>query len=228
MTVPAHVAIIMDGNGRWAAQRNLPRIKGHKEGVARVDEVIEAASDAGIRHLSLYAFSTENWRRPGGEVQALMAMLRIYLRIFRNRLLARRIRFRHLGDPTGLPVGVLKDIRALEAATAACEGMTFHLAVNYGSRLELVHAARRCLREGLRPEDLTEEAFAARLWTEGAPDVDLLIRTSGEMRISNFLLWQVAYAEILVLDTLWPDFRGDHLRAALGVYAQRERRFGGI
>ncbi len=228
MSLPTHVAIIMDGNGRWAAGRGLARIKGHKEGVARVEEILESASDLGIRHLTLYAFSTENWRRPALEVQTLMAMLRIHLRIFRGKCLRNQIRFHHLGDAEGLPSGLVQDLRDLEDATAQCTGMTFHLAVNYGSRLEIVRAAQRCLAEGQRPEDLDEAAFARRLWTGDAPDVDLLIRTSGEVRISNFLLWQIAYAEIHVTETLWPDFRTESLKEALAVYDRRERRYGGI
>lgn len=228
MSVPTHVAIIMDGNGRWAAGRGLPRIKGHKEGVARVEEILEAASDAGIRHLTLYAFSTENWRRPALEVQTLMAMLRIHLRIFRGKCLRNQIRFHHLGDPEGLPGGLMQDLKDLESATADCTGMTFHLAVNYGSRLEILRAVQRCIAEGLRPEDLDEAAFGRRLWTGDAPEVDLLIRTSGEYRLSNFLLWQIAYAELHVTDTLWPDFRSDSLHEALAAYGMRERRFGGI
>jgi undecaprenyl diphosphate synthase len=228
MSLPTHVAIIMDGNGRWAAQRGWSRIKGHKEGVARVDEIIEAAADAGIRYLTLYAFSTENWRRPSAEVQALMAMLRIYLRIFRNKLLANGIRFRHVGDLDGLPTGIVKDMQVLEEASAAGEGMIVNLAVNYGSRRELIQAVQRCMIDGVKPEELTEDTLTSRLWTAASPDVDLLIRTSGEFRLSNFLLWQVAYAEIYVTDTLWPDFHTDKLHEALEAYVKRERRFGGI
>jgi undecaprenyl diphosphate synthase len=228
MTVPTHVAIIMDGNGRWAAQRGWPRIKGHKAGVQVVERILEAASDAGIRHLSLYAFSTENWKRPALEVGALMALLRMYLRMFVHQLARKGIRFHHLGAPDGMPLGVQADMRALEIATADNTGMTFHLAVNYGSRLELAQAARRCVADGLRPEEIDEAALGARLWTTGIPDVDLLIRTSGEHRISNFLLWQSAYAELYMTDLLWPDFSPADLRAALEDYAQRERRFGGI
>ncbi len=228
MSVPNHVAIIMDGNGRWAAQRGWPRIKGHKEGARAVEDILEASVDAGIRHLSLYAFSTENWKRPSLEVGALMALLRMNLRMFVPMLRAKGIRFHHVGAAEGLPPGVLKDIRALEAATADLDRMTFHLAVNYGSRLELATAARRCAEDGLAPEAITEAALAARLWTAGAPDVDLLIRTSGEVRISNFLLWQAAYAEFYLTEILWPDFRGAQLREALEAYAQRERRFGGL
>lgn len=228
MSVPTHVAIIMDGNGRWAAQRGWPRIKGHKEGVRAVEDILGAAADAGVRHLSLYAFSTENWKRPSLEVAGLMALLRMYLRMFVPKLRAKGIRFHHLGSLEGLSTGVQRDIAALEAQTADQDRMTFHLAVNYGSRLELAQAARRCVAEGLAPEQVTEEALAARLWTSGVPDVDLLIRTSGELRISNFLLWQAAYAEFFITDCLWPDFRGPQLREALDAYTQRERRFGGL
>lgn len=218
----------MDGNGRWAAQRGWTRIKGHKMGVQAVDEVLEEAARVGIRHLSLYAFSTENWKRPVAEVSALMAMLRMYLRAFMPKLMANGIRFHHIGDNEGLPAGVAADIATLEARTAHLDRMTFHLAVNYGSRLEILHAARKCLAEGLTATDLDEAAFGRRLWTGDAPDVDLLIRTSGELRISNFLLWQAAYAEFYVTETLWPDFRAGGLREALEAYAQRERRFGGL
>lgn len=218
----------MDGNGRWAAQRELPRIKGHKEGVRVAEEILEAASHAGIRHLSLYAFSTENWKRPALEVMGLMALLRMYLRIFQPKLMANNIRFHHLGALEGLPDGVQQDIQALEARTAGNNGLTFHLAVNYGSRLEIVQAAKRCVQDGLLPKEITEESLAARLWTAGTPDVDFLIRTSGEFRISNFLLWQVAYAEIYVTDCLWPDFHADRFMEALDIFASRERRFGGL
>jgi len=228
MTVPTHVAIIMDGNGRWAAQRGWPRIKGHKAGVQAVERILEAGSDAGIQHLSLYAFSTENWKRPAQEVAALMALLRMYLRMFVHQLAKKGIRFHALGAIEGMPAGIQADIRTLEAATASNAGMTFHLAVNYGSRLELAQAARRCVEDGLRPNQVDEAALGARLWTAGVPDVDLLIRTSGEHRISNFLLWQSAYAELYMTDLLWPDFGPAELREALEDYALRERRFGGI
>jgi undecaprenyl diphosphate synthase len=218
----------MDGNGRWAAQRGWPRIKGHKEGVRAVQEILEVAPDLGIEHLTLYAFSTENWKRPGLEVSMLMSLLRMHLRMFLPKLRRKGIRFHHLGAAEGLPPGILKDLQGLEAQTAEHQGMVFHLAVNYGSRLELVQAARRCLEDGLAPAQLDEAALAERLWTAGVPDVDLLIRTSGELRISNFLLWQAAYAEFFMTDCLWPDFRGPQLRAAVEAYAQRERRFGGI
>ncbi len=228
MSIPAHVAIIMDGNGRWAAQRGWARIKGHKEGVKAAEELLDAASDMGIKHISLFAFSTENWKRPAAEVATLMSLLRLYLRIFLPQLRSRQIRFHHLGSLAGMPVGIQRDIKTLEAETKANEGMVFHLAVNYGSRLELAQAARRCVEDGLKPEEVTESALAARLWTAGVPDVDLLIRTSGEMRISNFLLWQSAYAEFYITDCLWPDFRTPQLQQALDEYSRRERRFGGL
>ena len=228
MSTPTHVAIIMDGNGRWAALRGMPRIKGHKAGVRAVEAILDAAADEGIRHLSLYAFSPENWKRPAFEVTALMALLRMYLRMFVPRLLARGTRFHHLGSLEGLPSGVVSDLRWLEAKTAQGTGMTFHLAVNYGSRLEIAQAAARCMADGLRPDQVDEAAIQARLWTAGVPDVDLLIRTSGEHRISNFLLWQAAYAELHLTDILWPDFGPAELRGALQDYALRERRFGGL
>ncbi|BDU78478.1 polyprenyl diphosphate synthase [Mesoterricola sediminis] len=228
MSLPRHVALIMDGNGRWAAQRGWPRIKGHKEGVRAVQDILDEASALGIEHLTLYAFSTENWKRPAPEVAMLMALLRMYLRMFLPKLRRRGIRFHHLGCEEGLPDGILADLRALEAQTADHTGMVFHLAVNYGSRLELAHAARRCVEDGLAPGEVDEAALASRLWTAGVPDVDLLIRTSGELRISNFLLWQAAYAEFYMTECLWPDFRGPQLREALEAFAQRERRFGGI
>jgi len=228
VSVPRHVAIIMDGNGRWAAERGWPRIKGHKAGVQAAQDILEAAADLGVEHLTLYAFSTENWKRPGLEVTMIMALLRMYLRMFLPRLRSRGIRFHHLGAVEGLPDGVRKDLASLEAQTAGHKGMVFHLAVNYGSRLELVQAARRCVEDGLRPGEITEAAMGERLWTAGVPDVDLLIRTSGELRISNFLLWQAAYAEFYLTDCLWPDFRGPQLREAAAAYAQRERRFGAL
>ena len=228
MSAPRHVALIMDGNGRWAAQRGWPRIKGHKAGVQAVHDILDAAADLGIEHLTLFAFSTENWKRPGLEVAMLMALLRMHLRMFLPKLRSKGIRFQHLGAVEGLPPGIHRDLMSLEAQTASHQGMVFHLAVNYGSRLELVHATQQCIKDGLRPEEVDEEALAQRLWTAGAPDVDLMIRTSGEHRLSNFLLWQAAYAEIFMTDCLWPDFRGPQLREAVEAFGQRERRFGGL
>ena len=226
MNVPNNVAIIMDGNGRWAEQWGWPRVKGHKVGVQAAHEVLEAASNLGIKHLTLYAFSTENWKRPSFEVTMLMALLRMHLRIFLPKLQAKGIRFHHIGAKEGLPIGICEDLTKLEAKTASHSGMVFHLAVNYGSRLELVQAARRCVEDGLGCNAITEEAIAQRLWTANIPDVDLLIRTSGASRISNFMLWQAAYAELYLTECLWPDFRTHQLIAAIKAYSQRERRFG--
>jgi undecaprenyl diphosphate synthase len=218
----------MDGNGRWATARGLPRIKGHKVGVALVEDIIDAAATAGIKHLSFYAFSTENWRRPELEVSVIMSLLRLYLRLFTGRLCEKGIRFHFLGDLETMPDGIRRDALALEEATASCDKMVFRLAVNYGSRMELVNAVQRCIKDGLRADEVDEAAIEKRLWTKGAPDVDLLIRTSGEQRISNFLLWQCAYAEFYFADCHWPDFNKQEFIKALDAFASRERRFGGV
>lgn len=228
MKAPQHVAIIMDGNGRWATARGLPRIKGHKAGVALVEEIVEAAANAGVRHLSLYAFSTENWRRPDSEVSFIMSLLRLYLRLFTNSLRRNGIRFHFLGDLESMPEGIKTDVLALEATTKKENKMVFHLAVNYGSRMEMVSAVQSCIRDGLKAKDVDESAIESRLWTKGIPDVDLLIRTSGELRISNFLLWQCAYAEFYFADCHWPDFNSGEFIKALESFASRERRFGGV
>jgi undecaprenyl diphosphate synthase len=218
----------MDGNGRWATSKGLPRIKGHKAGVALVESIVEAAARKGIKHLSLYAFSTENWRRPDTEISVIMNLLRLYARLSKNKLCANGIRFHFLGDLESMPEGIKVDIRALEDATSACTEMTFHLAVNYGSRIELVHAVQSCIKDGLGADGINEAAIEERLWTKGVPDVDLLIRTSGEQRISNFLLWQCAYAEFYFASCHWPDFGLEELDKALEAFDSRERRFGGI
>ena len=216
----------MDGNGRWAAKFNLPRIKGHKAGAQTAYEILELASDLGIKHLTLYAFSTENWKRPDLEVSVLMVLLRMHLRMFFPKLQAKNIKFHHLGAMDGLPDSICEDLRNLEVQTTHHSGMTFHLAVNYGSRLELVQAARRCVEDGLSSEEITEETLAQRLWTVNVPDIDLLIRTSGEYRISNFMLWQAAYAELFLTECLWPDFRAPQFLTAIEDYSKRDRRFG--
>jgi undecaprenyl diphosphate synthase len=227
-TVPRHVAIIMDGNGRWAKERGLPRIKGHKAGVNVVEEVLDVALCAGVKHLSLYAFSTENWRRPDAEVSVIMSLLRFHLRLFTNHLRKKGIRFHFLGELKTMPEGIQTDVHALEESTADAEEMVFHLAVNYGSRMEIVNAVHACIEDGLGLEEIDESTINSRLWTKDVPDVDLLIRTSGEQRISNFLLWQCAYAEFYFAQCHWPDFHGDQFRMALDDFAKRERRFGGI
>jgi len=227
LNVPRHVAIIMDGNGRWANARGLPRIKGHKAGVALVEDIVDAAAKAGVKHLSLYAFSTENWRRPDSEIAVIMAILRLYMRMVKNRLCENGIRFHFLGDLESMPEGIQMDAHNLEAATEGNSVMTFHLAVNYGSRPELVRAARKCIADGLAADQINEAAIEERLWTKGVPDVDLLIRTSGEQRISNFLLWQCAYAEFYFATCHWPDFTPQEFNKALEAFSVRERRFGG-
>jgi undecaprenyl diphosphate synthase len=226
--LPAHIAIIMDGNGRWAAQRHLPRVKGHQAGVDAVRDSVETSARLGIQVLTLYAFSVENWKRPQIEVTTLMALLKRYLRLELQTLVTNNIRFQVIGRIEGLGRDVQRELQRAIDSTSACTGMLFNIALNYGGRAEIVDAARRALESGIRPEDLDEQRFAGLLYTAGQPDPDLLIRTSGEMRVSNFLLWQIAYAEIHVTDVLWPDFRCRHLLEAVLDYQKRERRFGGI
>ncbi len=229
--IPRHVAIIMDGNGRWARRRGLPRAAGHRAGAEAVRGAVRAAAELGIEALTLYAFSSENWKRPPEEVRDLMGLLRLYLRREMRALHQQNVRIRFIGEHESLGA----DIRALmdEAGrlTAANTGLNLVLAINYGARREIVAAARKlaeAVRQGaLSPEEITEERFAAALSLPDLPDPDLVIRTSGEQRLSNFLLWQAAYAELLFLDILWPDFTEDSFRAAVAEYARRERRFGG-
>jgi undecaprenyl diphosphate synthase len=226
--LPAHVAIIMDGNGRWAAQRHLPRVEGHRAGIDAVRDTVETAARLGIRVLTLYAFSTENWKRPASEVSTLMLLLKRYLRSELHTLLDNDIRFQVIGRMGDLAPDVQDELRAAIDRTAGNGGMLFNIALNYSGRAEIVDAARRAMASGMQPEDLDEDRFAGLLYTGGQPDPDLLIRTSGEMRVSNFLLWQIAYAEIYVTETLWPDFRRAHLLEAVLAYQKRERRYGGI
>jgi undecaprenyl diphosphate synthase len=226
--LPAHVAIIMDGNGRWAAQRRLPRVEGHRAGTEAVRETVESAARLGIQVLTLYAFSVENWKRPAEEVGTLMLLLKRYLRSELNTLLRNDIRFRVIGRVDELARDIQEELLQASERTVSSRGMQFNVALNYSGRTEIVDAARAALDAGVRPQDLTEERLASYLYTAGQPDPDLLIRTSGEMRVSNFLLWQIAYAEIYVTDTLWPDFRRRHLLEAVLAYQKRERRYGGI
>src|SRR5258707_9897550 len=226
--LPAHVAVIMDGNGRWAAQRHLPRVEGHRAGIDSVRDVVEGSARLGIRVLTLYAFSVENWKRPAAEVSTLMMLLKRYLRSELNTLLRNNIKFKVVGRMEDLAPDVQRELRDAENRTASNTGMQFNIALNYGGRAEIVEAARRMLVEGVRPDELDETRFARYLYTAGQPDPDLLIRTSGEMRISNFLLWQIAYAEIWVTDTLWPDFRRGELLRAIVDYQKRERRYGRV
>jgi undecaprenyl diphosphate synthase len=226
--LPVHVAIIMDGNGRWAAQRHLPRVEGHRAGIDSVRDSVETAARLGIQVLTLYAFSMENWKRPRSEISTLMMLLKRYLRLELNTLLSNNIRFRVIGRMEDLAADVQEALQDAIERSAGNSGMLFNIALNYGGRAEIVDAARRAIASGIRPEDLDEQRFASFLYTAGQPDPDLMIRTSGEMRVSNYLLWQIAYSEIYVTDTLWPDFRRRHLIEAVLAYQKRERRYGGI
>jgi undecaprenyl diphosphate synthase len=226
--LPAHVAVIMDGNGRWAAQRHLPRVEGHRSGIDSVRDVVEGSARLGIKVLTLYAFSVENWKRPAAEVSTLMMLLKRYLRSELNTLLRNDIRFKVVGRMEDLAPDVQRELRDAEGRTAGNGGMQFNIALNYGGRAEIVEAARRMAADGVTADQIDEVRFASYLYTAGQPDPDLLIRTSGEMRVSNFLLWQIAYSEIWVTETLWPDFRKRHLLEAILAYQKRDRRYGGI
>ena len=226
--LPEHVAVIMDGNGRWAAQRHLPRVEGHRAGIESVREIVEGSARIGIKVLTLYAFSVENWKRPVTEVSTLMTLLKRYLRLELNTLLRNDIRFRVIGREDELAPDVRRELKMAEEKTAKSRGMLFNIALNYGGRAEIVDAARRAIAAGLTGDELDEQRFGEFLYTAGQPDPDLLIRTSGEMRVSNFLLWQIAYSEIWVTDTLWPDFRKRDLLEAILAYQKRDRRYGGI
>ncbi len=226
--LPKHVAVIMDGNGRWAAERHLPRVEGHRAGIESVRDTVESSARIGIGVLTLYAFSVENWKRPETEVMALMGLLRQYLRSELKTLLKNNIRFTVIGQPDRLSREVREELQAAEARTAGNTGMQFNIALNYGGRAEIVDAAKRAIRSGLPADALDQETFASFLYTAGQPDPDLMIRTSGEMRVSNFLLWQIAYAEIWVTETRWPDFRCRHLLEAIISFQKRDRRYGAV
>ena len=226
--LPAHVAIIMDGNGRWAAQRHLPRVEGHRAGIDAVRDTVETSARLGLEVLTLYAFSMENWKRPASEISTLMLLLKRYLRSELETLLSNDIRFRVIGRMEDLAPDIQDELNRAIDRTAQAGGMLFNIALNYGGRAEIVDAARRAIESGIQPDELDEERFSGFLYTAGQPDPDLLIRTSGEMRVSNYLLWQIAYAEIYVTETLWPDFRRRHMLDAILAYQKRERRYGGI
>ena len=229
---PRHVAIIMDGNGRWAQGRGLPRIEGHRRGADAVRRLTEECSRLGLAQLTLFAFSSENWRRPPDEIAFLMDLYRRYLVKEQPTLRKNNIRFRTIGRREGIPDDVLAEVDRTLEVSAANTGMTLCLAVNYGSRREIADAARRLAQRArsgeLDPAAVTEETLASALDTAGMPDPDLLIRTAGEMRLSNFLLWQLSYAELWVTETLWPDIAEKHLHEAIRDFARRERRFGGL
>lgn len=222
----------MDGNGRWAKQRGFPRAFGHRNGAAAVRSVLEECGRLGVEVLTLYSFSIENWKRPADEVQGLMDLYTAYLEGELDRLMRENIRFRQLGRREGLPEAVLNTVDRIVAMTAGNTGATLCLAVNYSSRAEITDACREIAREAaagrIRAEEITPEMISARLYTAGLPDPDLLIRTAGEMRVSNYLLWQISYAELHVTPVLWPDFGVPELHAAIRDYAGRSRRFGGL
>ncbi|MDI6870383.1 MAG: isoprenyl transferase [Bacillota bacterium] len=230
--LPRHVAVIMDGNGRWAAQRGLPRHAGHQEGVKRAKELVRACGEKGIQVLTLFAFSTENWRRPREEVSFLMRLFEANIRSELSALIENNVVFRVIGRVEELPASLQEEVRRGEEATARNTGLVLNVALNYGGRAELVDAARRLatrVQAGeLQPEQIDEPLFAAQLYTAGLPDPDLVIRPSGEQRLSNFLLWQAAYAELYLTPALWPDFTVEEFDRALAAYSSRKRRFGAL
>ncbi len=230
--LPGHVAIIMDGNGRWAAQRGQPRVAGHRAGVEAVRSAVDTGARLGLKALTLYAFSTENWKRPRLEVDALMRMLKRYLRLELEEIHRQNIRFQPIGRIAGLAESVRRELQRAVEQTAGNTGMVLSVALNYGGRAEIVDAVRAAANEltsrGVSPVEITEGDIERHLYTRRLPELDLLVRTSGEMRISNFLLWQAAYCEIHVTDTLWPDFRRIHLLEAVLDFQRRDRRFGGL
>jgi undecaprenyl diphosphate synthase len=229
---PTHVAIIMDGNGRWAKARGLPRVAGHRRGADAVRRVVRGAGELGIPVLTLFAFSTENWTRPADEVSDLMGLLRHYLRSELDELRKNGARLRVIGSREGLAADIVRDIADAEKTTAANTRIDVNICINYGSRDEIINAARSLARRvaagELTADRIDQDSFERELLTAGVPDPDLLIRTSGEQRISNFLLWQCAYAELVFVDTLWPDFGKEHLEQAIAEFRRRERRYGGV
>ena len=230
--LPRHVAVIMDGNGRWAARRGQPRIAGHRAGVEAVRACVDTGARLGLGALTLYAFSTENWKRPRLEVDALMRMLKRYLRLELDEINRQNIRFQPIGRTDALQESVRRELQRAVERTARNTGMVLSVALNYGGRAEIVDAVRASLRAladaGRAPEEITEAEIGRHLYTRGLPELDLLVRTSGELRISNFMLWQAAYSEIYVTETLWPDFRRADLLEAIVDYQRRDRRFGGL
>ncbi len=229
---PDHIAIIMDGNGRWAKARNLPRAVGHERGVEALRRTVEAAQEVGLKTLTVYSFSTENWRRPVSEVNALFGLLKAYVKRDLDRLAREGVRVRILGTRKGLPNDILELVDRAEARTAENSEFNLCIAFNYGGREEIVRAvqnAAQAIADGaLNPAELSEDSFEQLLDTSGVPDPDIVIRTSGEYRLSNFLIWQAAYAELVFMDVLWPDFGKEHLVEAIETFQKRERRFGGL
>ncbi len=230
--IPRHIAIIMDGNGRWAKERDLPRREGHRAGAESVEECLKSCGDLGIEYLTLYAFSSENWKRPEQEVNALMGLLAHFLKEKTPTLIKANVRLQVIGQIEKLPGSSRRQLEKSIRKTADNDGLTLVVALSYGSREEIVDATRELMRKSAEGEmsadNLDNETFSNHLYTRGMPDPDLLIRTSGEFRISNFLLWQISYAEIYITETFWPDFRREHLETAIGEYQKRHRRFGGL
>lgn len=230
--LPRHIAIIMDGNGRWARRRGLPRIEGHRSAGQAVRDTITQCARLGIECLTLYSFSRENWKRPADEVSALMALYAQYLVENRDQIMANDVRVRQIGRRDRLPPAVMREIEKTEQLSAGNGGLTLCLALDYGSRTEIIDAVRNIaerVRTGaMTPDQIDEQVFSDALYTAGLPDPDLLIRTAGELRVSNFLLWQISYAELYVLPVLWPDFRTEHLHEAIIAFGKRERRFGDV
>lgn len=228
MKIPQHVAIILDGNGRWAKSKGMPRNYGHTMGAKNVETILRAAGDLGIRYVTMYAFSTENWNRPQSEVDALMKLLNNYLKNCVKTARKNNIRVRVIGDISRLDEDFQRKIVNLEEESKENDGLQFQIAINYGSRDEMVRAMKRMAEDGLTPEEITEERFEGYLDTHGIPDPDLLIRTSGELRLSNYLLWQLAYSEFYFTDVPWPDFSPEELKKAVEEYANRDRRYGKV
>lgn len=232
MNVPQHIAIILDGNGRWAKAKGMPRNFGHVQGSKNVERICEAAWDLGVKYLTVYAFSTENWNRPSGEVAALMKLLRNYMKTCLKTAAKNNMKIRVIGDTKALDDDIRGRISELEEATADYTGLNFTIALNYGSRDEMTRAAKKmaqdCLEGKLRPEEIDEAVFSSYLDTKGIPDPDLMIRTSGEQRLSNYLLWQLAYSEFYFTEVPWPDFTKNELVKAIEEYNHRHRRFGGV
>jgi len=230
--LPVHIAIIMDGNGRWAKKRRLPRNIGHKEGAEAIRNVVLFANEIGIKHLTVYAFSTENWNRPKDEVDGLMKLLTEFLDKFNKEFGDKNIRIRHIGEPSALSPEIQEKIRTVQEKTRGNTGLSFNVALNYGGRLEIVQAVKKIIKEvnngKIREEDIDENLISQYTFTKDIPDPDLIIRTSGECRLSNFMLWQSAYSEYLFDQVLWPDFKEEHLIEAISEFQNRKRRYGGI
>jgi undecaprenyl diphosphate synthase len=231
-TSQLHVAIVLDGNGRWAVERGLPRIAGHRQGAQVVHDIVAAAPGLGVTALTIFAFSTENWRRPADEVSYILHLFVTMVTKWLPELVSQRVRVRIIGDRGALPADVNDAVGTIETRTAACEGLHLNVALNYGGRAEILHGARafaaECAAGTAAPEDLTEDRFDAYLWLEGEAPVDIVVRTGGESRVSNFLLWEMAYAELFFLDVLWPDFKPATLDTIVQKFKSRNRRFGGL